>query len=73
MKNEKIINEGKIVIKGNFESNIEKDKSLFEKRENFVYLGRLEKAKGIDLLVKAWKKNQADKLIIIGDGELKKR
>ncbi|WP_283680560.1 glycosyltransferase family 4 protein [Clostridium perfringens] len=71
-KMKKIINEGKIVIKGNFESNIEKDKSLFEKRENFVYLGRLEKAKGIDLLVKAWKKNQADKLIIIGDGELKK-
>lgn len=71
-KIKKIINEEKIFIKGNFESNIEKDKSLFEKRENFVYLGRLEKAKGIDLLVKAWNKNVEDKLIIIGDGELKK-
>lgn len=46
-----------------------------DKREYFIYLGRIQKRKEIDLLIKAYSKMPKDKinevgLLIVGDGEL---
>ena len=47
----------------------------FEKRKNqFVFAGRLDKLKGIDILFKAWKKlgNDAPELVVCGTGPMEK-
>lgn len=43
-----------------------------KRRDQFVFAGRLEKLKGIDILLKAWKQldNPAPKLILCGTGPL---
>lgn len=52
----KQVKENKIFIKPNFVENTQKFIPV-EKRENqFVFSGRLDKLKGIDILLKSWKK-----------------
>lgn len=63
-----IKNENQIYVKPNF---VELDK-CFERNigDYFVYIGRLEKIKGINLLLETWKNiDENIKLIIIGRGE----
>ena len=63
-----IIAEDKIFIKPNF-VNIDRELIPFEKRKNqFVFAGRLDKLKGIYLLLEAWKEIKDFDLIICGIG-----
>lgn len=60
----------KIFVKPNFVSS--NKVTLPRKMDNyFVFIGRLDKLKGIDLLVRIWDKSDENKLLIIGDGPLK--
>ena len=68
----KQVKENKIFIKTNFVENTQKFIPV-EKRENqFVFSGRLDKLKGIDILLKSWKKmgKRAPKLIVCGTGPM---
>ena len=63
-----IIDEKKTFIKPNF-VNIEKNIIPFEERKNqFVFAGRLDKLKGIDLLLESWKEIKDSNLIVCGTG-----
>lgn len=63
-----IIEESKTFIKPNFVS-IDREVIPFEKRKNqFVFVGRLDKLKGINLLFEAWKDVKESDLIICGIG-----
>ena len=70
----KIIDKDKIFVKPNFipDLGIEplEDKSPVEKNgKSFIYAGRIDKAKGIDIILKAWTEVEADrKLTICGSG-----
>lgn len=68
------INKNKVYIKANFtnECNIVNNNNSYD---YFIFAGRLEKIKGIDVLLKAWKKlgNTAPKLLICGTGELENK
>ena len=73
-KNKKIINEDKIFIKPNF-VNIERNIIPYEQRKNqFVFVGRLDKLKGINILFDSWKKieeikiHNTPELIVCGIG-----
>lgn len=68
----KQIREENIYIKPNFTTIDEKIVPYSERKEQIVYAGRLEKIKGIDLLLQAWMKlgDKAPRLIICGSGEL---
>lgn len=73
--NLKQIKEERIFIKPNF---VEKAKEIvpYEKRKNqFLYVGRLEEIKGIDVLLDAWKilGNEAPELLMCGKGPLEER
>ena len=75
--------EGKIALKGNFISRVERVEYV-EKKNQIIYVGRLSKEKGVDVLIKAFKflNGQVDqeekstcstwlknlKLVIVGDG-----
>lgn len=64
----KRIDESRIFIKPNF-VNIEREVIPYKFRKNqFVFVGRLDKLKGIDLLLKAWKEIKNSDLIICGMG-----
>ncbi|MBQ9590316.1 MAG: glycosyltransferase family 4 protein [Butyrivibrio sp.] len=69
---EKQILEQKIYVKPNFTSIDNKIVPYELRKKQIVYAGRLEKIKGIDLLVQAWMKlgDSAPKLVICGCGEL---
>ena len=55
-RNKKIIDEDKIFIKPNF-VNIERNIIPYEQRKNqFVFVGRLDKLKGINILFDSWEK-----------------
>lgn len=73
--NLKQIKEDRVFVKPNFvESTCEI--VLAEDRENqFVFAGRLDKLKGIDILLEAWEKlgKNAPKLIVCGTGPLEDR
>jgi glycosyltransferase involved in cell wall biosynthesis len=63
-----IKDKSKIYVKPNF---VKKVKDEFVKREiknYFVFIGRLDKLKGINLLVEAWREIKDTELYIIGDG-----
>ncbi|MDU6428057.1 glycosyltransferase family 4 protein [Clostridium perfringens] len=64
------IGKNKICIKPNFCGSILKDSSeiSYERKNYFVYFGRIDKLKGIDKLVNAWKKINNSTLLIIGVG-----
>ncbi|MDJ8959100.1 glycosyltransferase family 4 protein [Clostridium perfringens] len=61
-----VIDEKKLYIKPNF---IEENKYICKNnKEYFLYVGRLDEIKGIDILLNAWSKVNGEKLIIIGSG-----
>jgi len=68
----KQINKERIFVKPNFT----RQESVFlpyeERKKQIVYCGRLEKIKGLDILLQAWMKlgDNAPKLVICGSGEL---
>ena len=63
--------EDKLAVKANF---IEEDYKINDSESNkedfIIYIGRLSKEKGLELLIKAWEKIDF-KLKIFGDGPLK--
>jgi len=64
----KRIDENKVFVKPNF-VNMDREVIPFEKRKNqFVFAGRLDKLKGINLLLEAWKEINDSDLIICGTG-----
>lgn len=68
----KQIKENKIFVKPNFVQKAEKIVPYQERKDQFVYVGRLEEIKGIDVLLQAWKimGSQAPKLILCGTGPM---
>lgn len=63
----------KVYVKPNFVKCT--DSKKYQKRETenyFVFIGRLDKLKGIDLIVESWIDIKDVELIVIGDGPLKK-
>jgi glycosyltransferase involved in cell wall biosynthesis len=68
----KQIKEKQIFIKPNFVQAAEKIVSYGERKEQFMYVGRLEEIKGMDVLLEAWKLmgNSAPKLYMCGKGPL---
>jgi len=68
----KQIKEENIYIKPNF-TKIEADVVPYDSRKHqMIYAGRLEKIKGVDLMLQAWMKlgDKAPRLVICGSGEL---
>lgn len=56
-------------VKPNFEY-IESIKINLRRENSYIYIGRLEKNKGIDFLLSVWKKEKERDLYIFGEGEL---
>lgn len=66
------IDEKRVFVKPNF-VNIDRDVISYNLRKNqFVFMGRLDKLKGVDLLLEAWKEIKNSDLIICGIGPEKK-
>jgi glycosyltransferase involved in cell wall biosynthesis len=68
-----VCDDKKIYVKPNFvkyTSNIECEEREVE--NYFVFIGRLDKLKGIDLIIESWKDIKDTELIVLGDGPLKK-
>lgn len=63
-----LISEEKIYVKPNFCEKTNIPIVPIEKREYFMFLGRLDKLKGVNLLVEAWKDIKGEELIIVGTG-----
>jgi len=70
--NLKGIKESQIFIKPNFTSAKNTIDSASDKKDGYIFVGRLEKIKGIDVLLKAWRilGDKAPKLTICGSGDL---
>ncbi|MCR4674016.1 MAG: glycosyltransferase family 4 protein, partial [Lachnospiraceae bacterium] len=68
----KQIREENVYIKPNFTTIDVTPKPFEERKRQIVYAGRIEKIKGVDMLLQAWMKlgDKAPKLIICGSGEL---
>lgn len=67
-RGKKRIDESRIFIKPNF-VNIERKIIPYKFRKNqFIFVGRLDKLKGIDILLKAWKEIKNSDLIVCGIG-----
>lgn len=66
----KQIQENQIYIKPNFMNN--KEIANISQKDQFIFVGRLDKLKGIDFLFEAWKKMEkcAPKLIVCGTGPM---
>jgi glycosyltransferase involved in cell wall biosynthesis len=60
----------KVIVKPNSTDDFLADSAPIDKREGFLFVGRLSKEKGIDLLVRAFNKMPQYELRIIGIGEL---
>lgn len=62
----------KVFVKPNFVKCTEKFILEEQRKEQFVFAGRLDKLKGIDILLKAWKQfgEKAPKLIVCGTGPM---
>ena len=65
-----IIELDKVFIKPNFIEKRERIIPYANRKDQSVYVGRLEKQKGIDRLLMEWKKQKDRKLIICGTGPL---
>lgn len=72
--NLKQVKEEKVFVKPNFVPKAERILSYQERENQFVYVGRLDKLKGVDLLLHAWKKLNVEdwKLVLCGTGPLEK-
>lgn len=69
----KQIRQANVYIKPNFTRSISDEVIPYEQRKDqFVFVGRLDRLKGIDFLLEAWKKmgSQAPKLVICGTGPM---
>lgn len=65
----KLIDENKVFIKPNFVNLEKKEIMPYKLRKNqFVFVGRLDKLKGIELLIEAWKEIKDTNLVICGIG-----
>ncbi len=63
----------RVFVKPNFVESLEEEILPPEKREDrFIFVGRLEKLKGVDILLQAWKMmgNSAPRLVICGNGPM---
>lgn len=67
-KMSKLINKEKMVVKPNFVENNNCRIVPASERKYFMFLGRLDKLKGINDLVKCWKEIDDEKLLIVGKG-----
>lgn len=63
-----VLDKNKVYLKPNFTKNDGLNVLRAEEREYFVFVGRLDKLKGIDVLLKSWEKIVGERLIILGDG-----
>ena len=70
----KQIKEDKVFVKPNFIDCREEFVPEEERKNQFVFAGRLDKLKGIDILLKAWKQmgEKAPRLIVCGTGPMEK-
>ena len=61
-----------VFVKPNFVEKSEKIVPYSERKNQFIYVGRLDKLKGVDFLLEAWKEFCADdfKLVVCGTGPL---
>lgn len=68
----KIIDESKIFIKPNFSPIETREEIKTKRKDQYVFAGRLDKLKGIDILLGAWKRlgERTLKLILCGTGPL---
>lgn len=71
----KQIKENKVFVKPNFVECTEKFIPAEQRKNQFVFAGRLDKLKGIDILLEAWKQmgEKAPKLIVCGTGPMEER
>lgn len=63
-----LINEDKIFIKPNFVDFSYKRSIVPNEEKKFLCLGRIDKLKGIDIILKAWKEIKDEELYIVGSG-----
>lgn len=63
-----LINEDKIFVKPNFVDFGYKKSTIVNSKNKFLYLGRIDKLKGIDIILKAWKEIKDEELYIVGSG-----
>lgn len=63
-----LINEDKIFIKPNFVDFGYKKSTISDGQKKFLCLGRIDKLKGIDIILKAWKEIKDEELYIVGSG-----
>lgn len=71
-KLKRLIDSKKIFIKPNF-VNFDNNFVIDVKDRNyFLYLGRIDKLKGIDLILKAWKNIKEEQLYVVGKGPFQK-
>ena len=71
----KQIKANRVFVKPNFVENTSDEIIPYDKRENqFIFTGRLDKLKGVDILFEAWKQMGATppKLIVCGTGPMEK-
>ncbi len=61
-----VVREEQIFVKPNFVWRPEAEKT--EKKEQYIYIGRLDKLKGIRVLLQAWKELSEKELLICGSG-----
>ena len=68
----KQIKESQIFIKPNFVTNTSEGLSQLDRKNQMIYVGRLEEIKGVDILLKAWKLlgEEAPELIMCGTGPM---
>lgn len=69
--NKPIFDPKKIFTKPNF-VDLDSNKYLVKKKNQFVFVGRIDKLKGIKLLLQAWKNIECSDLIICGTGSEEK-
>lgn len=61
-----VVREQQIFVKPNFVWKFETEKT--EKKEQYIYIGRLDKLKGIHVLLQAWKEFPEKELLLCGSG-----
>lgn len=68
----KQVKEEKIYVKPNFVKAAKEIMPYVARKEQFIYAGRLDALKGVDVLLKAWElyESQQEKLIICGTGPM---
>ena len=62
------IDQNKIYIKPNFVEIYRKVIPFAERKNQFIFAGRLDKTKGVKLLLEAWKEIETNELILCGTG-----